>query len=190
MNWPRQNRLLSGLLAVFGISIVGGIWLLVAAKNDWDHAVVEFKEVAAELNRLENLAPYPSGENLRSFKADVHGYGDALVELKEELKGYVRPIEPIAPNEFQARLHLAITSLGEKARAARVKLPEKFHLGFDEFAAALPNALAAPLLGQELAQIDSLFDILLEARVDAVTSFRRIALPEEQETVLTRTSAS
>src|ERR1051325_11924929 len=108
MNWLRQNRLLSGFLAAFGISTLGGIWFLVTAKNDWNRAVIEYKEVAAALNRLEGLTPYPSGENLRRFKADVHDYGDALVKLKEELRGYVRPIEP---NEFQARLHLAITSL-------------------------------------------------------------------------------
>lgn len=190
MNLLGQNRLLSGFLMMFGIAIVAGVWFLLAAKNEWGRAVLEFKEVAAELNRLESLAPYPSGENLRRFKAEVHDYGDGLVKLREELKGYVLPIESIAPNEFQARLHLAITSLEQKARAAKVRLPEKFYFGFDEFAAGLPNALAAPRLGQELAQIESLFDILLEARVEAVTAFHRIVFPEEQGTVLIPTSGS
>ena len=67
-----------------------------------------------------------------------------------------------------------------KARANKVKLPDKFYLGFDEFAAALPNEAAAPLLGQELAQIEWLLDTLFEARVDALISFRRISLPDGQ----------
>ena len=61
--------------------------------------------------------------------------------------------------------------MADKARANKVKLPDKFYLGFDEFASALPNETAAPLLGQELAQIEWLLDTLFEARVDALTSF-------------------
>jgi hypothetical protein len=173
-----------GFLAGLGIAIVSSIWLLLTAKNNWNHAGSEFKEVAAALNRLESLAPYPNGENLRRFKAEVHEYGDVLQQLREEARNYVLPLEPLAPNEFQARLHVAITSLAEKARVGKVKLPEKFYFGFDEFAASLPSAIAAPFLGQELGQIESLFEILLEAKVEAVTAFRRISRPEEQGAVL------
>ena len=99
--------------------------------------------------------------------------------LKDELKTRVLPVAPMAPNEFQSHLRLAMTAVAGKARANKVKLPDKFYLGFDEFAAALPNEAAAPQLGQELAQIEWLLDTLFEARVDALTSFRRISLPDE-----------
>ena len=88
----------------------------------------------------------------------------------------------MAPNEFQSHLRLAMTAVADKARANKVRLPDKFYLGFDEFAAALPNEAAAPQLGQELAQIEWLLDTLFEARVDALTSFRRISLPDEHGT--------
>jgi hypothetical protein len=58
-----------------------------------------------------------------------------------------------------------------------VKLPENFALGFDEFTAALPGNDLAPLLGQELAQVEALMNILIEARVDSVTALKRTALP-------------
>jgi hypothetical protein len=90
----------------------------------------------------------------------------------------------MAPNEFQSRLRLAMTAMAEKARANKVRLPDKFYLGFDEFASALPNEVAAPLLGQELAQIEWLLDILCEARVDALISFHRAPLPEEHGTAV------
>ena len=66
------------------------------------------------------------------------------------------------------------TALAEKARANRVKLPENFYLGFEEFAAALPDTAAAPLLGQQLAQAELLANILLDARVESITTFRRL----------------
>ena len=35
-------------------------------------------QTAAELNRLERLAPYPSSENLRKMKAQAEDYATAL----------------------------------------------------------------------------------------------------------------
>ena len=86
----------------------------------------------------------------------------------------------MAPNEFQSHLREAMTATAEKARANRVKLPENFQLGFDEFTTALPNTEVAPLLGQELAQVELLVDFLIDARVDALTAFKRMPLPEEK----------
>jgi hypothetical protein len=86
----------------------------------------------------------------------------------------------MAPNEFQSRLRRATAGVAENARATNVHLPEKFYLGFDEFAPALPSESAAPRLGQELAQIEWLLGLLIEARVEALTSFRRIPSFEER----------
>ena len=72
-----------------------------------------------------------------------------------------------------------MTATSEKARASRVRLPDNFFLGFDEFTAALPNTAAAPLLGQELSQIQLLMNILIDARVDSVVALRRTPLSEE-----------
>jgi hypothetical protein len=62
-----------------------------------------------------------------------------------------------------------------------VKLPDKFQLGFDEFTTALPKTAVTPLLGQELSQMQMLINILLDAKVDSVTSLHRAPLPEERE---------
>ena len=184
MNWFRENRFLGTFLIVFGVCALGAVWFLFSAKSDWDDAAIRFNQTAAELNRLERLAPYPSGENLRKMKAHADDYATALAKLKDELKTRVLPLAPMAPNEFQSRLRLAMTAMADKARANKVRLPDKFYLGFDEFASALPNEVAAPLLGQELAQIEWLLDTLFEARVDALTSFRRTPLPEEHGTAV------
>jgi hypothetical protein len=182
MNWFRENRFLGTFRIVFGVCTLGAVWFLFSAKSDWDDAAIRFNQTAAELNRLERLAPYPSGESLRKMKAHADDYATALAKLKDELKTRVFPLPPMAPNEFQSHLRLAMTAVADKERANKVKLPDKFYLGFDEFASALPNEVAAPLLGQELAQVEWLLDALFEARVDALTSFRRTPLPEEHGT--------
>jgi hypothetical protein len=180
MNWLRENRFFGTFLIVLGVGTIGAIWFLFSAKSQWDDAAARFDLTAAELNRLERLAPYPSSENLRKMKAQADDYSTALARLKDELKTRVLPIAPMAPNEFQSRLRLATTTMADKARANKVRLPDKFYLGFEEFASALPNEVAAPLLGQELAQIEWFLDTLFDARVDALTSLRRTSLPEER----------
>ena len=180
MNWLRENRSLALFLVLSGVSLFGALGFLFMAKSNWDQASSRFRNTAAEWNRLERLSPYPNAENLRKMKAHAEDYASALGRLKDELKGRVAPVTPMAPNEFQSRLRVRLAAIANKARTNKVKLPDKFHLGFDEFVSALPDESAAPLLGQELEQTKWLLNSLLDARVEAVTAFRRIALPAER----------
>jgi hypothetical protein len=179
MNWFRENRFLGTFLILFGLCMLGAVWFLFSAKTDWDEASTRFNQTAAELNRLERLAPYPNPENLGKMKAHADNYATAFAKFKDELKLRVAPVAPMAPNEFQSHLRVAISAIADKARANKVKLPDKFYLGFDEFASTLPNEVAAPLLGQELGQVEWLLNTLLDAHVEALTSFHRTPLPEE-----------
>ena len=69
MNWFRGNRFLGAFLIALFFCLAGSVWFLFSAKSDWDEASTRFNQTAAELNRLERLAPYPSAENLRKMKA-------------------------------------------------------------------------------------------------------------------------
>ncbi len=188
MNWFRENRFLGTLLLVFGVCLIAAFWFLFSAKSDNDDATARLTNASTELNRLERLNPYPSADNLRKMKAHVEDYSNALWMLKEELKLRVVPAPPIAPNEFQSHLRVALNAVAEKAHANKVKLPDKFYLGFDEYVSALPIEAAAPSLGQELEEFEWLVNSLVDAHVDAVTAFRRTALPEEQNPAAAGTS--
>jgi hypothetical protein len=189
MNWYQQNRWLGNFLIIFVICTLGAVFFLFHARGAWDEAVARFDAAANERKRLENLDPFPNEQNFRKVKAYLDEYGSSLEKLKAELKNRSLPAPPLAPNEFQSHLRQSMLALAEKARGARVKLPDNFALGFDEYTAALPNTVAAPLLGQELSQIELLTDILIEAHVDEVTSLTRAPLPEEGAAAPAPTSA-
>lgn len=178
--WFRQNRFLGTFAAVLLLAVIGSLYFLFSARSGFTEAKALFEANAAELSRLQRLSPFPSEANLRKMKAQADDYGAELDKLKADLKTRVLPVTPMAPNEFQSRLRQASTAVAEKARANRVKLPDNFYLGFDEFAAALPDTAAAPVLGQQLAQAELLMNILLDARVEAVTSFRRATAGEQR----------
>src|SRR5713101_7122472 len=179
MSWYRDNRWLGNFVIAFAGAALLALWFLFHAKSGFAEAFAQFNDAATERSRLEHLNPFPNEENFRKTQAALNNYGAALNKLKAELKAEMVPIKPLAPNEFQSRLRQAIVSPTEKARANRVKLPANFHLGFDEFGTTLPTTAAAPLLGQELAQVELLFGILIDARVDAIAAVKRTTPPAE-----------
>ena len=181
MNWFQQNRWLGAFLIVFGICVLIAGVLFFLARSNWNRARSVFDTAAGERSRLERLDPFPNDANYRKMKVLLENYSAALDKLKEELKTQAFPAPPLAPNEFQSRLLQTMLATTQKARANKVKLPATFHLGFDPFVTSLPNSNeTARLLGQELSQIQMLINILLDARVDSVTSLQRTPLPEER----------
>jgi hypothetical protein len=190
MSWFQENRWLGRFLIAFGVCVLGTFCFLFTAKSNYEEVSARFRETIAERNRLERLDPFPSDANYRELKTYVDNYGGELAKFREEVKEHSLPVVPLAPNEFQSRLRQAMMASAEKARTNKVKLPDNFHLGFDEFVAALPNNEVAPLLGQELAQVELLVNILMDARVDSLSALRRARAPQEHgKTSATRSKA-
>jgi hypothetical protein len=187
MKWFQQNRALGTLLVVSGICILLGAALLYWRWSVWSDAKQMFDQATAERNRLQNLDPFPNDANYRKLQGYVERYNAALDKFKDELKTEVAPDPPLVPNEFQSRLRHATLAAQDRARTNNVKLPDNFQLGFDEFARMMPSTSVAALLGQELSQVQMLINILLDAKVDSITSFRRRPLPEEREASATPT---
>jgi hypothetical protein len=179
MKWFRQNPELGTLLVGFGICALLAGALFYWRWSAWSDARQTFDQAAAERNRLERLDPFPNDANYWKLEGYFEKYSAVLGQFKQALTTEVAPAPPLAPNEFQSRLREATIATQDRARVNNVKLPDKFQLGFDEFARAMPNTAVTPLLGQELLQIKMLINILLDAKVDSVTSFQRHPLPEE-----------
>ncbi|PYJ48414.1 MAG: hypothetical protein DME87_13005, partial [Verrucomicrobia bacterium] len=180
MKWFQQNRWLGTFLIVFGICVLFAGFLFYWTRGNWSDARQAFDKAAAERSRLQRLDPFPNDANYGKLKVLLENYSVALDKFKEELKKEAVPETPLAPNEFQSRLRQAVIATLNRAHANNVKLPDKFELAFDEFTTVLPKTSIAPLLGQELSQIQMLINVLLDAKVDSVTSFHRAPLPEER----------
>jgi len=168
--WFQQNRALGTLLIAFGIGALFSGVLLYWRWATWSDARQTFDQAASERSRLQQLDPFPNDANYRKLQGYLDRYSTALDKFKDELKKEIVPAPPLAPNEFQSRLRLATVATVNRAQTNNVKLPDKFELGFDEFATGLPDTAVAPLLGQELSQVQMLINILLGAKVDSVIS--------------------
>jgi hypothetical protein len=179
MKWFQQNRAFGMFLIGFAICALLLGALLYWRQSVWGDAKQTFDQAAAERNRLASLDPFPNDANYRKLQDNLEKYSAALAKFKEQLKSEVAPAPPLEPNEFQSRLRQATVATLDRARLNNVKLPDRFLLGFDEFARAMPNTAVTRVLGQELSQIQMLMNILLDSKVDSVTSFHRAPLAEE-----------
>ena len=188
--WFQQNRWLGAFLVAFATSMLIALVSLWMARSSCEEGFARFKEATSERNRLERLDPFPNEDNYVEMQNLIGVYRRALDAFEKEIKGHALLEPALAPDEFQSRLRDALTVTAEKARSNGVKLPDRFFLGFDDFAAALPNPVAASLLGQELAQIQLLMNILIDARVDGVTEFHRSPLLEETGAAVTSTTVA
>jgi hypothetical protein len=180
MKWFQQNRALGTFLVVSAICILLGAALLYWRWSVWTEDKQTFDQATAERNRMQGLNPFPNDANYRKLQGYLERYSAALDKFKDELKGEVAPAPPLAPNEFQSLLRQTTLAVEDRARKNSVKLPDKFQLGFDEFGRIMPSTAMAALLGQELSQVQMFINILLDAKVDSITSFRRRPLPEER----------
>jgi len=180
MKWFQQNRALVTLLFVSGICILLGAALLYWRWSIWSDAKQTFDQAATERTRLYRLDPFPHEANYRKLQGYLAAYKAALDKFKEDLKSEVVAELPLAPNEFQSRVRQATLATEERAHTNNVKLPNNFQLGFDEFTRTMPDTAVAPLLGQELSQVQMLINILLDVKVDSITSFHRQPLPGER----------
>lgn len=175
MNWFRENRFLGGFLVVFGLALIVSAYLLFTAKSSFTDASARFTESSNERARLQRLDPFPNEVNVRKMKTHIANYTASLDRLRADLKARVPAAPPLAPDQFQSRLRQSVNAIADRARANKVKLPDNFYLGFDEFASTLPATEAAPILGQQLGQIEMLLNALIDVRVDSITAFKRVA---------------
>ncbi|MGB9475789.1 MAG: Amuc_1100 family pilus-like protein [Candidatus Udaeobacter sp.] len=143
MNWLRQNRALGTLLIVFGICALFAGIVLYWRWATWREARQTYDQAAAERSRLEHLDPFPNETNYRKLQGYLDRYGTALERFKEQVKKEVVPAPPLAPNDFQSRLRQATVATLNRAQTNNVRLPDKFQLGFGEFATVLPDTPVA-----------------------------------------------
>src|SRR6266480_2274988 len=179
MKWFQQSRAFGILLIGFATSALLVAALLYWRWTAWTDAKRGFEQLAAERYRLGSLDPFPNDANYRKLQGYLESYSAALDQFKQELKKEAVPVPPLAPNEFQSRLRQVTVATADRARTNNVRLPDRFQLGFDEFARTMPATSVTPLLGQELSQIQMLINILLDAKVDSVTALKRYPLSDE-----------
>jgi hypothetical protein len=179
MNWIKQNKFLTGFLAVTLIGAGVLAFLMLSAKGKADEAEQHYSAAAAELTRLQNSAPFPDEGNLRKMEELKKAHHAAIEELQKNLAATQIPLEPTTPAQFQDKLKETVTKIKSDAGAKNVKLPEKFYMSFDKYETEPPKSEAAAPLLRMLKAMELVVEMLIDNQVSEIGDFKRDALPEE-----------
>jgi uncharacterized membrane protein YgcG len=179
MNWIRENKFLTGFIAVMviGVGVLG--YLLYSAWSTYSDVSDQYTEKAGALHQLQIRVPYPDDANLAKYSAERDDFKDATHALADDLSKMVLPVEELSQSAFQDRLRETQSNVVAKADKQGVKLPAGFAMDFNKYLTSPPAAEAAGPLGRQLAALEIATDILLDEHVDSITSLTRTPLPQE-----------
>ena len=183
MNWAKENKFLTGFIAVMvvGVGVLG--YEVYSASSTYDEAVEGYTKASAEYNRLRHLTPFPNRQNLEQFESQKQEAVNAVTAFEADLAAKEIPLESISPSGFQDKLKEAVTTVRQNAQANNIGLPDKFYLNFDKYESIPPSPeAAAPLLRElkTIAWVTNQFLAQPASKVQKVVGIVRADLPEEK----------
>jgi hypothetical protein len=179
MNWIRENKFLTGFIAVLVIGAGALGYLLYTAYDAYSEVTDQYTQQASELHRLQSLVPYPDKQNLAKYAAELDDLKDATHDLATRLSSMELPVPDLSPSAFQDHLRDIVSAITAKANRTGVKLPDNFALDFQQYQSQPPPAAAAGPLGRQLDALNVAMNILLDEHVDALAELSRTKLPQE-----------
>jgi hypothetical protein len=183
MNWVKANKFLTGFIIVMliGVGVLG--YEVFAAASDYDDASTAYATQSAEYNRLRNLSPFPSKQNLAQYEDQKVQAAKAITAFQVDLAKVEFPLNPLSPSAFQDLLKETVTNVRKKASDANVKLSgDKFFLGFEKYETTPPTPESAAPLGRELKAIEWVVNQYIDNHVSDIAPIVRQDLPEERGT--------
>jgi hypothetical protein len=179
MNWIRENKFLSGFIAVMIIGAGALLYLLYSAYGAYSDITDQYNAAANDLHKYQTQVPYPDETNLAKYRSERDDLVDATHNLAASLSQMVLPVENLTPSAFQDRLRETVSAVIAKAGQAGVKLPDHFAMDFDQYQTQPPVAAAAGPLGRQLTALQIVMNILIDEHVDSILSLVRTRLPQE-----------
>jgi hypothetical protein len=182
MDWIKENKFLSGWLAVTLLGALALGFLLFQAKGKHAEAQEAYETKAAELATLQGKKPYPDEDNLKKMGELQKAHQAGIDELHKQLVAMEIPLTPMTPEKFQDELRESVRRVTAKAAERGVKIGgegKTFYMGFDKYQSERPKEEAAAPLGRMLKAMELAIMNLIEAGPTDITDLKREILPEE-----------
>jgi hypothetical protein len=167
MNWVKENKFLTGFLAVLLIGVGALGYEVYSASNAYDEAVNQYTTKSSEYNRLRHLTPYPNKKVLDALgvqKTEAAGSHHRVSSGPRQAGVSARSLHhPGAVSGYSQGVGLRCA--GECCGSRHVALPAKFFLGFDTYEGRPPASEAAAPLGRQLKAIEWVVNQLIASKI-------------------------
>jgi hypothetical protein len=184
MNWIKQNPFLSGLIG--GSLVLCGLLTAVAIKGllKYQDAKSRFEDAFMEVTQSEKLPLYPISQNRQAKIKALDDYGQSVEKLREFYSKYqLDPNSKITTQQFTDHLKAANEEVVKTFKAADIKLPDNFFMGFEAYNGQLAKSGSTAILDYQLDAVRHLLLGMAEARPKELIRFYRTKITEEDDGV-------
>jgi hypothetical protein len=179
MQWIKRNLFLVGG-GIVALALLGFAGFYLYTKIQQDNAVSE--ELSAATTKLETLAkrdPYPNPDNIKAAKDEGKRLQGFLGDVEKHFAGAPYPAQ-LDSREFRAYLDTTRAKLLNDAQKAGVEVPTNywFTFGAQKGSFNFPANSLIPLASQ-LADIQSMCQVLFDAKVNSLVWLRRVPVDSQ-----------
>jgi hypothetical protein len=180
MTWFKENKFLAGLLVITGILAALIIFMGLKFGGALEERLGEISAKESSLKGMKGLNPYPTPENAEAKSDSLKELLDSAKTMQEKVLAF-RPEneENIAITEFSDGLSASVKGVKELFPGDKA-LPERFNLGFEDYASGPPKESATGVLNYQRAAFDWIFREMSNAGVKEILNVRREKLPAEE----------
>lgn len=181
MDWIRENKTLSAILAVMVLGGLGLGALLFSGYQSYTASLEQFDTASNSVATLKGAKLYPSPENVAAKQNAIGEYEAAVSTLGTVLLKLQAPVVKMTETEFQAKLKAGISNVKQLATKVTT-LPEGFAFGFDSYTGTLPkNAEVATELGDYFAGVEAITHLAIASGVKSIDAMQRSELQSEKD---------
>lgn len=182
------KHLLGGIIAFVVLAAAGGgAWFWTGSRLA--AAVEERSSLQQQIATIGSKGIFPSSANLKILKDNVEAAGKIATDLlprlekqKDLLAPFTAEGKGMAPDAWKQKLFERREALMKLAESRKVAVTDDFYFGFKRYRVASPRPETTRDLGIQLAAIDELSRLLIEARVQSLTEVRRVMVDDAGST--------
>lgn len=179
------KHLIGALIALVVIGLLGGgAWYWTSTRLD---AAVEARAQAnQELSALNSKGIFPSAANLKLLKENQEAAGGLASRMEPRFSKQAAALakftgpegKGLGADAWKQLLFEKREELKKRAEAGKVEVADDFYFAFKRYRVASPPASATKELGVQLAAIEELSKILIDARITSLNEIRRVVVEE------------
>ena len=181
MLWLKRNLFLAvGGLVTF-VLLAAGIYYMISSYGESKTIESELEATKEQIDNLSRKVPAPSDANIELVRGEVNRLTDSVTKMRALFNPV--PSQKVIGKEFADLLAITVDELRKKAAQLNVGTPsQRYAFSFETQKDRLTFGRGSfPALPSQLAEVKTLVNILLDAKINKLVNIRRTPVSSEDE---------
>ncbi len=181
MSWIKENPFLASVAAVTVVATAGLGYFISSQSSRYNAAYENFSVSSSSISKYNKMKLFPSSSNQTKKKKAIEAYEAGIQEVESTVKTFMpETLTDVPSDQFTGLLSQSSNDVREKLESAGVEVPERFLLGFKNYASDTPDQSATGELTAQLKSMKWLVEQLGEAKITKLVNLRREKIDAEK----------